>query len=108
MLATAAAAGGLLVVVLPQLVVVSAEAGRPVLSTSAEFNARLVQPGVAGQPLSFRGLYPPADPDVVTPWERPEDLPVPLVEDLEPGRRPGTRTSTAGRRRRSTGDAGDR
>ena len=79
---TGAATAALLAVCLPQLVAVSVEAGRPVLSTSAEFNARLVQPGVAGQPLSFRGLYPADDPDVATPWERPEDLPVPLARDL--------------------------
>ena len=77
----AAAAAGLALVAGPWVVAVSLSVGQPTIGTAGAFNAALVEPGVAGHPLLFAGLYPPADPDVTTPWERPEGLPVPRADD---------------------------
>ena len=60
----------------PWIATISVQAGYPTISTAGAFNARMVAPGAVGNPLSYPGLYPPQDPEAVTPWEEPSELPV--------------------------------
>lgn len=58
----------------PWIGVVSTQMGHVGLSSAGEFNARFAAPGSWGNPMSYPGLYPPAD-DRLTQWEDPPALP---------------------------------
>ncbi|MEJ5915133.1 hypothetical protein [Pseudokineococcus sp. 1T1Z-3] len=59
----------------PWVAAVSAEAGEPTISSAGSYNARWAADGSLGTPLTYDGLYAPAGPDAVTPWEDPAALP---------------------------------
>lgn len=61
--------------------VLSVSYGEPTYSTSADFNARLVAPGSAGNPFNYPGLYPPARADALSAWDEPSELPIPARTD---------------------------
>lgn len=66
----------LLAVTLPWFAVMSVDAGRPVLGSSARYNAAVVAPDSAGSPMQYRGLLVPPSADAFSFWEDPTSQPV--------------------------------
>jgi hypothetical protein len=62
--------------------VLSVGYGSPTLSTSAAYNARIADPGSAGNPLWWPGLHPPPHADSLSAWEEPSRLPAVRLDEV--------------------------